>query len=90
VHSNLPYNFDRTYRVPVEAASDEIVSEESAQGTGLGLAITRRIVELHGCQISVQSNLGQGATFDRTFACSSSCVELPELRVRQCGAHSRS
>jgi signal transduction histidine kinase len=60
---HLPYIFDRTYRVPVEAASDEIISEEPAQGTGLGLAITRRIIELHGCQISAQSNLGQGATF---------------------------
>ena len=60
---HLPYIFDRTYRVPVEAASDEIISEEPAQGTGLGLAITRRIIELHGCQISAQSSLGQGATF---------------------------
>jgi len=43
---------------------------QATVGTGLGLALTRRLVELHGGQVSAASDgLGEGSTFT---------VELPE------------
>ncbi len=37
------------------------------EGTGLGLALARKFVQLHGGAISVQSELGKGATFTFTI-----------------------
>ena len=53
----LPHIFDKFVQVPGVATG----------GAGLGLAISRLIVEGHGGQISVQSELGQGSTFTFTF-----------------------
>lgn len=53
----LPYVFERFYRADV---SRRVGEGES----GLGLAIAKSIVELHGGEIGVESQLGHGTTFE--------------------------
>ncbi len=53
----LPRIFDKFVRVP----------DAPAGGAGLGLAISKSIIEAHGGQIVVQSQLGRGTTFTFTL-----------------------
>jgi signal transduction histidine kinase len=52
----LPYVFDRFWRA-------DRSRDRHSGGSGIGLAISRRLVELQGGTIEVESQLGQGSTF---------------------------
>jgi hypothetical protein len=45
-------------------------------GVGLGLALTKKLVELHGGNISVESNLGEGSTFSFVMPVTSPAAEV--------------
>jgi len=63
--------------IGIAAGDQEAVFEEFRQvgddyarkreGTGLGLALARRLVELHGGTLSLESELGKGSTFTFTI-----------------------
>ena len=40
-----------------------MASQRHRQGSGIGLAIARRLVELQGGKMKVESELGKGSTF---------------------------
>src|SRR6266545_5665025 len=58
--SDLPHIFERFYRVR-NNGHDEI------EGNGLGLAIVKSIVEQHGGNVSVESEIGKGSCFSFTL-----------------------
>ena len=53
---DLPFIFEDFY-----TSSDKNKEE---RGSGVGLALTRRILEAHGGTVTVESELGQGSTFE--------------------------
>ncbi|MFH1867904.1 MAG: ATP-binding protein [Candidatus Omnitrophota bacterium] len=57
----LPKVFDRFYQAGERVATD-------VSGTGIGLSVAKEVVELHGGKIWVESQKGEGATFNFTLS----------------------
>jgi len=64
---HLPHLFERFYRVDKSRTRGET---ESPNGSGLGLSIAQWIARTHGGDISVESTLGVGTTFEARFKAS--------------------
>ena len=57
-------------------------TEKMASGTGLGLATTQKIIEAHGGQLQVESELGVGSTF-RALLPTKRPGKQPALRMNE-------
>jgi signal transduction histidine kinase len=71
---HLPHLFDRFYRVDAARthSGDSAEGRNIPEGSGLGLSIAQWVAEAHNGEISVQSEVGEGSTFE---------VRLPLLKA---------
>ena len=68
--ADLPHVFDRFWRA-------DRSRDRASGGTGIGLTISRRLIELHGGQIEVQSTVGQGSRFQFWLPVTAAVVSPP-------------
>ena len=66
---HLPHLFDRFYQIDQARTrgSDDANGHKAPGGSGLGLSIVQWIVQSHGGEIKVESQLGAGTTFIASF-----------------------
>ncbi|MBM0277610.1 SpoIIE family protein phosphatase [Micromonospora tarensis] len=76
VPDELPHVFERFHRVPGARA-------RTHEGTGIGLALVRELVEMHGGEVGLTSQLDEGSSFTVTVPFGS--AHLPADRVATFG-----
>ncbi|MET7670420.1 SpoIIE family protein phosphatase [Micromonospora luteifusca] len=76
VPDELPHVFERFHRVPG-------VRARTHEGTGIGLALVRELVEMHGGEVGLTSQVDEGSTFTVTVPFGS--AHLPTDRVAAFG-----
>src|SRR6267142_9729 len=59
-------------------------SGKKTEGTGLGLAITHRLVELHGGELTLDSEIGQGSCFHFCLPVAAGRREPPSAKIELC------
>jgi signal transduction histidine kinase len=66
---HLPHLFDRFYRIDQSRtrAAEDAAGSNHPGGSGLGLSIVQWIVQSHGGDIKVESQVGSGTTFTASF-----------------------
>ncbi len=65
---HIPHLFDRFYRIDQARTQNNGASrQDSPNGSGLGLSIVHWIVQSHGGEIKVESQVGDGTTFEARF-----------------------